>query len=111
MPTLSASLGEWNTAGFKQTLKAEIESLESTQLPLLKGISHGGVPDGGPVLVSVLKVEEQVERIDADLGVFFTEVLAGCSCGDEPMSMQGYCEMRVSIDKSSAEARFQILLD
>jgi hypothetical protein len=43
--------------------------------------------------------------------VFFSEVVAGCNCGDDPMDLHAYCVMRVSIDKASARAAVVVLPD
>ena len=108
MSKLPHSLRDWNSELFPDTLKREIEGLQTGSLPLMHGVSQGGVPDETSVSVSLLKMSEDPKRIQVDLGVFFTEVLAGCNCGEEPMAMQGYCEMELSIDKSSADAVFQV---
>ncbi|MDJ0805969.1 MAG: glucosamine--fructose-6-phosphate aminotransferase [Gammaproteobacteria bacterium] len=107
-PTLPNALRDWQSECFAKTLKQEIEGLQAGSLPLMDGVSQGGVPDDASVSVSLLKTVEAPSSIHADLGVFFTEVLAGCNCGDEPMAMHGYCEMQVSIDKTTAEAVFQV---
>jgi hypothetical protein len=39
------------------------------------------------------------------VGVFFREIVGGCSCGDEPFAADGYCEIELRIDKETAEAR------
>jgi len=109
MPQLTDSLRDWNSELFAQTLKHEMENLQPGTLPLMMGVSHGGIPDDKTISVSVLKVRDHSTTIQADVSVFFSEVLAGCSCGDEPMSMNGYCELQVSIDKTSAEAVFRVL--
>jgi hypothetical protein len=41
--------------------------------------------------------------------VFFTEVVGGCSCGDEPFEQPVYCELGVTIDRQSGEAVFNVI--
>ncbi|MEN8180772.1 MAG: glucosamine--fructose-6-phosphate aminotransferase [Pseudomonadota bacterium] len=111
MSKLSNSLRDWNSDLFPITLKQEIENLEAGTLPLMMGVSHGGIPDDKTVSVSVLKVQDHQTCIQADVGVFFTEILAGCSCGDEPMAMHGYCEMQVRVDKTTADTVFEVMTE
>jgi hypothetical protein len=54
--------------------------------------------------VSVFSVADAGERIEAKIGVFFSEIMVGCSCGDNPLPTHAYCEMRVCIDKQTAQA-------
>ena len=72
------------------------------------GTVHSGELDLLPQTPKVSNGRGSVEnpgRIDAEVGVFFTEVLAGCSCGDEPYAERGYCEVQVDIDKRTGRAR------
>jgi len=39
------------------------------------------------------------------------EIVAGCSCGDDPQSQNAYCAMRVRIDKTTAAAAFAVIDD
>ncbi len=103
------ALRDWHSDTFRNSLKSEIENLRAGSLPLLYGVSHGGVPDESDISATVLRVTDDGRVIQTHVGIFFTEILAGCSCGDEPMSMQGYCEMQISIDKATAEAEINLI--
>lgn len=109
MPIFIEVLRAWNTDAFAATLKSELEGLPPGTLPLLKGTSRGGLPDDRKITVMLLSTADAQDSIQARVGIFFTEIMAGCSCGDEPMSLQAYCELRVSIDKTTAEAEFTLL--
>jgi hypothetical protein len=111
MPRFQAALSAWNSAAFTDALKRELEGLESGVLPLLQGASRGGVPDDREIRAMLLHADDRRECIQARVGIFFNEILAGCSCGDEPASLQSYCELQVRIDKSTAEAAFSLLAD
>ena len=103
MVSLPATLQAWNSADFSTTLKQELEALESAMLPLLQASTRGGVPDERSIQAMLLHATESRDRIQAKVGIFFNEILAGCSCGDEPMSLQSYCEL---LDKQTAEVEF-----
>lgn len=108
MPSLAAALRDWNSEVFAETLKNELEALPPGSLPLLQAASRG-VPDDRELRVMLLHAADHQDGIQAKVGVFFNEILAGCNCGDEPTSLQSYCEMQVSIDKTTAEAEFSVL--
>lgn len=111
MPKLIDSLRDWNSDAFTQTLKNEIGKMESGTLPLDKGISQGGYVDDSNLATTVLRFAEDEHSIQVCVGIFFTEIVASCGCGAEPMPQNAYCEMQISIDKASAEARFMVLSD
>ena len=111
MPKLANSLRDWPSAAFAQTLKEEIGALEAGTLPLQKGVSQGGYVDDSHLTCTVLRVADDERAIRARVGVFFTEIVASCGCGAEPMPQNAYCEMLVSIDKTSAEVQFEVLPD
>ena len=48
-------------------------------------------------------------RLPSEEGMHVCGRACGCSCGDEPMESNAYCEVKVLIDKDSAEALFRVL--
>lgn len=111
MPKFINSLRDWGSDSFPQTLKSEIENLKTGALPLDKGVFQGGYIDDSNLAITVLHVTDDEKTIQAKVGIFFTEIVAGCSCGDEPMEQNAYCEMQISIDKATAEAEFAVTPD
>ena len=108
MPKFTNSLSAWNTESFTRTLKSEIEHLPKGSLPLDRGTSQGGLVDDSNIVATIIRVADGGGSIEADVGIFFTEIVGGCSCGDDPMTEHAYCEMRVTIDRTSAEAEFAV---
>ena len=111
MARLTKSIRSRGSEAFTETLKAELESLATGVLPLQKGCSRGGVADDREIAVTVLAVKQGERFIRARVGVFFSEVVAGCSCGDDPLTEHAYCEMEVAIDRESAQAEFVVVSD
>lgn len=103
------SLDAWHTDAFARTLKADIEMLTTDVLPLDKGVTQGGMVDDSQITATVLHVSDDSQSILARVGVFFTEIVGGCSCGDDPQPSNAYCELLVSIDKKSAQAGFEVI--
>jgi hypothetical protein len=102
-------LNAWKTDGFRPILKAEIEGMGAEYLPLDEGTSQGGFVDDSKITATVLSVKDEANSIAAEVGVFFTEIVAGCSCGDEPDSLKAYCRMRILIEKATANARISVI--
>ena len=109
MPKLANSLHDWNTDVFSRTLKHELEHLPSGSLPLERGVSQGGMIDDSNIAATVLSFNENETIIQAKAGIFFTEIMINCGCGDDPMPTNAYCEIQISIDKATAETQFDIL--
>jgi hypothetical protein len=103
------SIKAWRSPSFAETLKHEIESLPAAALPLEQGLSRGNYPADEPVSVSILRVAEDGAFILADVGIFFSEINAGCSCGDEPVIEAAYCEFRLTLSRETGEGEFRVI--
>ena len=99
------------TEALKSTLKRDIENLGGAGLPLQAGTQHGGHVDDRHLSATILDVAETGAVVQAKVGVFFDEVVGGCSCGDEPFTASAYCELRVRLDRRSGEATFEPVAD
>jgi len=103
------SVEDFHSTDFQATLKQQIKSLPSGSLPLEKGMAQGGYVDDSDIEVTILSSDETVELITVKLGVFFTEIVINCGCGDDPMSINAYCDMQMFINKKSYTATFSII--
>ena len=106
--SLPRSLHAWPGGTFADTLKAEIEALPAGSLPLDKATLTGWHIDDSHITATVLRVADDTTSICADVGIFFAEIIAGCSCGDEPQSQGNYCELQVIINKGNGSATFAV---
>jgi hypothetical protein len=111
MPRLLDAVRAWPSEAFARALKNEIESLPPGSLPLERGIACGGRVDDSRITATFLRSRDEGESIQADVGIFFEEVVGGCSCGDDPLAQNAYCELRVRIAKATGEAVFALLPD
>ena len=82
MHGLPLSLQHWPSDAFNAALKSELEALPSGSLPLEKGVSRCGLVDDNDISVTILNTRQSTSGIQARAGVFFTEIVAGCVCGD-----------------------------
>lgn len=111
MSTLPDALAAWPSDAFKATLKREIEALGPRALPLDQALGQSCYLGDAPVTVTVQQAEDAGAAVHARIGVFFTEIMASCGCGGEPMEQNGYCEIALRLDKSTAAAEFTLLDD
>ncbi|MDH5472618.1 MAG: glucosamine--fructose-6-phosphate aminotransferase [Gammaproteobacteria bacterium] len=111
MQKLTASLNAWNTESFNHTLKNEIENLAPGILPLEQTTTQGGMVDDKNISATITSSSETGELIQVKTGIFFNEIIGGCSCGDDPASENAYCEIMISIDKKTATATFKIITE
>jgi hypothetical protein len=109
MPELLDALRVSRPGQFEKALKHELENLPAGTLPLENGTSRGGFVDDSNISVTVINARQYEHSIQAKIGIFFTEIIVGCGCGDEPMPENAYCEMLISIDKSTSAARFRVI--
>ena len=101
---LPGCVRDWHTKDFAGTFNREILSLPSGTLPLqLRGMQNGLVDDTNLSLV-VLQQLETEQDCKVKTGVFFSEIIGGCSCGDDPAAETAYCELWIEISKATAEA-------
>ncbi len=105
------ALRDWTTDSFKRTLKNEIENLKTGSLPLEHGVSQGGRIDDSNITATILNSTENLSRIETRVGIFFTEVVGGCNCNDDPIEINAYCEIRISIDKTTASTDIDVFRD
>jgi len=111
MVRLARSLQAWNTAAFARTLKDELAGIGAGGLPLYAATSLGGRVDERALDVTLLGKGETATELDLRVGVFFVEIMGGCSCGDDPVESNAWCELRVRIDKATAAARIDLAHD
>jgi hypothetical protein len=101
---LPDSLRDWETPELSKSFKREIQCLPPGALPLQsRGMQNGLVDDTdlSPIILQAIDTEDM---LTIKAGIFFSEIIGGCSCGDEPAVENAYCEIRVEICKATAEA-------
>lgn len=109
MPCLTGLLPYWGTREFDPALKRAIEGLAAGSLPLGGVLGQGGLVDDSDISVTVIHTRENGQTLLAKVGVFFTEVVGGCSCGDDPFTQPAYCMLLVTIDRQTASAGFEVI--
>lgn len=112
MLRLTKTLKAWDADNFHQTLKHEIEQLDAGVLPLQQGLSAGSYALDDRIEAMVIDAHEQDGFIRAVVGIFYSGIIAGCSCADDPTPVEPqpeYCEVQIDIDRKTAEATIVLL--
>ncbi len=107
MLQLTKAATAWRQNGFNTILKEEIEQVDASQLPLQAGLSQSSYVSDEPFRVMVIGSTDTDNCIRVHIGVFYTGIIAGCNCADDPTPVDTqteYCEMLVEIDRQSGEA-------
>lgn len=107
MIRLENVLRNWGSADFRDTVKQQLELLDTEQLPLQEALSQSSYVSNSGFTVMIINESEQAENIIVKAGIFYSGIIAGCSCADDPTpvdEVSEYCEVEVKIDKKSAEA-------
>ncbi len=113
MIQLKKTLSAHHTADFKSIAKKEISLIDASLLPLQQGLSLSSYVGKAPFSVIILNATEHVASLDVKTGIFYTGIIAGCSCSDDPSptdEQNEYCELLFRINKETGETEV-ILLD
>lgn len=102
MIRLIESAHRYGTTDFAATLSRELTGLPEGSLPIAGG--QGGRIDPESIGVTLSSACADDDRIEVVIGVFFTEIVGGCSCGEEPFNLNGYEELVLRIDRADGTA-------
>lgn len=112
MIRLPDSVNAWGTPEFEAVLKQEIDQLDAGLLPLQKGLSSSSYVTDRPFQTRIISVGENAGQLRVKAGIFYTGVIAGCSCADDPTPIgeeNEYCVVVFGIDLMTAEATVTLL--
>ena len=111
MIQLTTVLDSWGKPGFAAALKKAIAGLGG-ELPLQAGLAAGSYALEKPLEVMVISTAEKPGCIEAKVGIFYESLTPGCACAGDPTvesEQSEHVTVLVSIDRHTAEARFQLL--
>ena len=112
MIILRKTLAAWGAEAFNDEFKAEVETISSSELPLQQGLSLSSYVSSEPFRVMVINTSEDSDVIKVKVGVFYSGIIAGCSCSDDPSptdTQSEYCDLLFVIDKKTAETSVALL--
>ena len=114
MLLLKQSLNTWDKENFTAVFKAEVSHLPHDVLPLQQGLTLSSYVSDEAFTPIILNACANESSIVIKTGIFYTGIIAGCSCADDPSPLDTqneYCEVIFTINKQSAEANIELLCD
>ncbi|MDR3392679.1 MAG: hypothetical protein P4L77_13190 [Sulfuriferula sp.] len=109
---LANSLQAWGTPEFNRVLKHEIEQLNADQLPLQQGLSVGSYALDGKLQTVIFDASQLNDCIRVKIGIFYTSIIAGCSCANDPTPIDEnteHCVAQLDIHADTAEGTLILL--
>jgi len=114
MIRLEQTVVAWQTPGFEEVFKHEVEQLGSEQLPLQQALSQGSYASDKHLKVLVISATSRQQSIQVKAGIFYTGILPGCACADDPApenEYTEYCEVLFTINQQTADSTVSLLSD
>jgi hypothetical protein len=93
-------------------LKKEIEQLNADALHLQQGLSQGSVALDDNLDAIIINVSDESGLVRAKVGIYYSGMIAGCNCADDPTPEDRtteYCVVQLAIDKATAETTINLL--
>lgn len=109
---LTKTVTAWGSPDFENILKMEIEQMKVDQLPLQQGLTVSSYALDHNLKAVIISASKNDSFIHVKAGIFYTGVIAGCNCADDPAPVDEqseYCEIQFDIDISTAEASIILL--
>ena len=104
----------YRDSNFKSILKLEIQAIDPALLPLQQGLSLSSYVGKTPFSAVILSTTDEENSIKVKSGIFYTGIIAGCSCSDDPTptdEQNEYCELLFVINKKTAATTITLLSD
>lgn len=112
MIRLPKSLNAWGTPEFEDVIRQEIAQTDATELPLQQGLTRSSHVTERPIQAMLLSATEDAGLLRVKAGIFYTGIIAGCSCADDPTpidELSEYCVVRFDIDMKTAATTVTLL--
>jgi hypothetical protein len=89
--------------GLVDGLRAALRELDTEALPQRLCCERGGIIKPESWSIDVLEAQRQDGTVSVRLGLFFTEIVGGCNCHDDPANYNEYRSLRLTIACPSGE--------
>ncbi len=118
MITFPNTLKIWQSENFSplftKEFKHEIAELPHKDLPLQQGLSLSSYVSNEKISAIINNTEETTSHIIVKSGIFYSGIIAGCSCSDDPTPLDTqneYCEVLCFIHKHTAETSIKLITE
>lgn len=105
---LHRSLRAYGSSDFAATLQRELAEAGLDALGLQQALRAGSIALEDDLGVMILRADASPGHLDLHLGLFFTSIVAGCACADDPTPVDRnteYCEVDLRIDRTTGRGR------
>ncbi|MDB4409768.1 hypothetical protein N9235_03060 [Gammaproteobacteria bacterium] len=110
---LDGALAAWGSAAFETVLKSAVEQLDTGCLPLQQALLHSSYASDEDIKLVITSAAEVSGVIQVKAGVFYSGIIAGCSCADDPTPVDTcpeYCDIQIDINMQTAAAVIRLLV-
>lgn len=114
MISLTKTLNAWNAKDFTQTFKKEVADLDNHVLPLQQGLSLSSYVSQEKISALIHSTQETDTSVIIRSGIFYSGIIAGCSCSDDPTptdTQNEYCEILFNINKNTGITTASLISD
>jgi hypothetical protein len=113
MLRLGSALQLWGSERFEAKVKQALKDLPHHELPLQQPLQHSSQVSDEPIQVMFLDAVEFIGYNKVRVGVFYSGIIAGCNCADDPTpvdTVSEYCTLELVIDRCSAEVEVLLIV-
>ena len=114
MITLNETLRGKDKKDINSIAKIEIQRINPSLLPLQQALERSSIVSDSPFTASILTFSEDNTHLTIKTAIFFTGIIAGCNCADDPSpvdEINEYCELLFIINKENANTIVKLLKD
>lgn len=112
MITLPKTIQALDLESCKKVAKEEIQHISVELLPLQQGLSLSSYVSKTPFTVVILNQIKNNNSLNIKAGIFYSGIIAGCSCSDDPSptdEQNEYCELLFIINTETAATEVVLL--
>jgi len=112
MIKLTKTIQALDSDSCKKVAKEEIQSIDPNLLPLQQGLSLSSYVGKAAFSAVILNIKKENNILNIKTGIFYTGIIAGCSCSDDPSptdEQNEYCELLFSINTDTTETEVKLL--
>ncbi len=108
---LARAVQAWGRPDFMPELQCALQE-QADALPLQQALSVGSHALAAAIAVRLIAAEEMATVLRLRVGIFYSSVIAGCSCADDPTPVDEqpeYCELLIDIERADGRATVALL--
>lgn len=102
----------WGHPEFEAVFKQDVRQLDAGVLPLQAALAYSSHVSESAIEPVVLMTSELDDVICVKAGIFYSGIIAGSCCADDPTPLceqTEYCELQFDINKRTAQVRIVLL--